>query len=707
MPLAKTKPMRFRPRSLSDTLDGDNSASGACGSLANLIQDPTTPSVLQCRPAVIDLSLFAGFMSPQVVSAAWQVNNRVYGLIGSSLNAGKDQPFCFDLVAQDFVTVQGVNNGNCPFTQPTTGDWTPPTAIVVGTRVIFTHPGFVGVGSNVFGYFDISNYTDAQNGNIASSSNQVTGNISIGAVGPGYLISGAGIPSNTTVTNVVNVTPQSTGDTHSNTTLDNVAVIAGFAPGQPISGLGIATGTTIASISGTTITLSQAATATADGVTISATGTVITMSANATATTVLEAITIVGGTIGSPLWAAGNTTNVPLIGVPSNVSTFNNRAYFSNEQYLTFTDPLSLNISQAEGQVQTLTIGDVSPITALEPLTIINPATTAPVAGLLVFKEELISLVTGDPTTSNLAVSTISSQGIGTTSPLAVCATSVGVAFPAADGIRYIELSGNVSDPLPDVRVPIIYAINRTRMCGAYNAGVYRICLQNGFATGTPFQEFWFNLTYKLWTGPHTFQPSILLPWQGTFIAFSNAVPATLYQSDPVQTLTSNFEENGLPLAFTYATCAMPDNEDLMYNSLVVSSLNVAFKSGAPSLTCTATDEDGTVVGLASITTPGAASFWGSMIWGTNVWYGQQYGLRAHQIPWTALVVFSKLILTVQAQSSLGFQISNFQALYQPLGYVSTPVGVTVNSAPPTPPPLISFLWDAGYNWDSGINWQG
>lgn len=57
-----------------------------------------------------------------------------------------------------------------------------------------------------------------------------------------------------------------TGDTHSNTTLDNVTNISAVQKGMFITGTGIPAGTTIASISGTTITLSQAATSTNVGV---------------------------------------------------------------------------------------------------------------------------------------------------------------------------------------------------------------------------------------------------------------------------------------------------------------------------------------------------------------------------------------------------------------------------------------------------------
>ena len=838
MALVNTRAMRFRPRSLADTLDGNNSAEGACSALTNLIQDPSTPACLQCRPAAQILSLFPTFGNLGVVAQAFQVNNLIYGLIGSGRNPGHDEPFVFNMTTQAFLTVQGITQFNTPFTQPSTGDWTPPSIIPVGARVIVCHPGFQSLGANAFGYFDISNFSETAVVNTVSGSAVLTGNASIGALSPGYTITGPGIPAGASVVNTTFATPQSTGftnggtctaiSTSGNPTLTNVSTTAGFIVGQPISGFGITPGTTILSvgtntiglsanatassptanttatttngsnalsavvstvgfaigqpITGTgipanttitgvgvgTITMSANATASAAGVaitttipavittlgtivtnvanitgfavgqvisglsipqntiitgisgsnitmsnpagaasgintvTISASGTTITMSAAATATALNVSTTIAGGTTNSPLWCAGTTTNVALTAIPSVVAQFNNRPYFAVGPYLVFCDALTLNISQA---TQVLLVGDTSPITALQPLTIINTATSAPLQGLLVFKGNLVTLVTGDPTTSNFANNVLSPSGVGTTSPNAVSATTVGVYFVDVDGLRCVELSGNITDPLPDVRVPFISAINRTRISGAYNAGVYRVCLQNGAVANTPFQEFWFDLKYRLWTGPHSFRQDVCVPYKGSFVAFSNANPGTLYQTDVVQTPISNFIENGKALSWIYATSALPDMEDLMMNSLIVSSINVAFKAGAPTLQCVATDEDGTVVGLASILTPGAASYWGSMIWGASVWYGQQYGLRPHQIPWTAPVVFSKLILTITAQSSLGFQISNFQGLFQPLGYVSTPVGVAANSSPPNIPPP-TFLWDQGYDWDN-VNWQG
>jgi hypothetical protein len=59
---------------------------------------------------------------------------------------------------------------------------------------------------------------------------------------------------------------ESTGSTHSNTTVDNVTTAANWAIGDWIQGTGIPADTRIANIVGTTLTLSRAATASAGGV---------------------------------------------------------------------------------------------------------------------------------------------------------------------------------------------------------------------------------------------------------------------------------------------------------------------------------------------------------------------------------------------------------------------------------------------------------
>jgi hypothetical protein len=59
-----------------------------------------------------------------------------------------------------------------------------------------------------------------------------------------------------------------TGNTHSTATLDGLASTAHLVVGMTVSGAGIPAGTTVTAISGSSVTLSQAATATATGVSV-------------------------------------------------------------------------------------------------------------------------------------------------------------------------------------------------------------------------------------------------------------------------------------------------------------------------------------------------------------------------------------------------------------------------------------------------------
>lgn len=147
--------MRFVPKGISDAFDATEKFMGACLSLVNLIFDQSNPEVVISRPGVTEITDFSGFTTPGAVSVAVTVGTRTYGLLSTARNAGKDEPFSYDHATGAFDTVTGVTAANSPTTQATTGAWTPPTAAVVGSNVVFTHPGFSG-GSIKFGVMDIS-----------------------------------------------------------------------------------------------------------------------------------------------------------------------------------------------------------------------------------------------------------------------------------------------------------------------------------------------------------------------------------------------------------------------------------------------------------------------------------------------------------------------------------------------------------------------
>ena len=149
-------PLTWSPHGASDSLDGSTSFPGAMSSLQNLIPDPSTQDLWQCRPAALLLNSFAGFSSPAFVSCRLVVGTFMYGMVSTSRNAGKDEPFAYNIVSNTFTTISGVTSASSPVSPATTGAWTPPHMELIGTKIICTHPGFPGGGLN-FGVLDITN----------------------------------------------------------------------------------------------------------------------------------------------------------------------------------------------------------------------------------------------------------------------------------------------------------------------------------------------------------------------------------------------------------------------------------------------------------------------------------------------------------------------------------------------------------------------
>lgn len=156
MGLKNAQVYSWLPAGLSDNREGMSTTIGDCRTLQNLIHDPTSKGVLAPRAAAVPLTNFAGFTTPGVVSLIFPNGRYIYGMIASGRNPGYDEPFCYDTLNSVFVTVSGVTSANVPLTPPTTGDWTPPTAVLVGIDLVVSHPGFVG-GTNMIGWFDITN----------------------------------------------------------------------------------------------------------------------------------------------------------------------------------------------------------------------------------------------------------------------------------------------------------------------------------------------------------------------------------------------------------------------------------------------------------------------------------------------------------------------------------------------------------------------
>lgn len=367
----------------------------------------------------------------------------------------------------------------------------------------------------------------------------------------------------------------------------------------------------------------------------------------------------------APVWHAGNTTTNALPSVPTGVSQFNNRAWFVVKNAVYFTDALTTTITGAD---QILVVGDSINITALAPQPLVTTVQGI-IQSLVVFKPEVIALITGDAAFGTLSINIISSS-VGTSAPRTVTATPKGTQFMAVDGIRVIAQDGTLSDPNQDLQIPFIYALTPSRASACYNNNIYRISVQNGHANGTPIQEYWFDFIRNGWTGPHTFTQDMAAPYLTTFIVFKNTITPALWTSDVVQTGTSIFIENGSQMTFLEQTTPLADTGGLYENSANLSVIDMELPHIAQNYTFVASDVNNGILSTAVIATSMNGALWNGFTWGVGTWTATSYGLERYNIPWTTPLVFSRMVWQITGECNLNFKIGKLTMGYQPLKYV-------------------------------------
>lgn len=600
------QPFNFYPRGLYDALDGTFAPDGACFALANLIPDVTTPRVWQPRPAATEL----GDSGNGIISVMLQVGTRIYGM---SAVAGTDRPFYFDLTTMTFG-VMSIPGGlptptAYPTTQATTGAWTPPTMEVVGGRILITHPGYAGAATGYyFGWIDVSGVNTA-----------TTGDTTIGSP-----------------------------------ILTNVASTATAQVGMRVTGAGIPAGSYILSFTATTITLNANATVTAAGV----------------------AITIIGGSSAgnpNPLYAAGNTNTTPLPGVPTAVKQMRNRAYFAYQQYAYYSDILAgTTITNA---TQFLTLGDTvnssgNYIVGFGQLPLNTQVEGGVVASLIAFKaNEGYWQIKGDIATSDLTLNG-PIGGVGTYAPRSIVQTPVGLFFMGPDGVRVIDNNGNLQPaPLKGVRQPFVSATIPSRVCAAYNNGVYMIAgyfTYNPLGPNTQFCAYWFDFKLQEWSGPHNSTPTgdglswdCIVPYASYFVCCSNQIATTKLLRSYTYTPTSpSYSENGTTYTLRLQSSPLPEGEGMSVKSVIEGTMDLGFTGASPAPTYTVSFfNEQTLLQSITMTGPGAGS--------TPV-------LQPYSIPFSEPLVYSKADARIAATAAAGQRIGAIRLRTQELGYMNT-----------------------------------
>ena len=569
MALRRARPFAFSPAGVSDTLDGSQVFPGAMSSLSNLIPDYTTPNLWAPRPASILLTNFTGFTASVAGPSIFKVvGNMVYGLVPTGRNAGHDEPFAYNLATGLFITITGVTSGNTPITASTIGAWEPPTCDIIGTKIVFTHPGFTLGGGVLFGWIDIS-------------------------------------------------TPS------------------------------------------------------------------------------------------APTWTGGNTTTNALPSRPSVVVNFNGRAWYivnpaTGNPGAYFSDVLAATVMTNATQV--LTFGDAQRLTAATGLPLFNQLGGI-IQSLIVFKSNNAYQITGDAALSNLSLNTLN-VATGTAGQRGITTTPQGLAFNAPDGIRICDFQARVSEPIglygQGVNRPFVFALNPTRVALSCNANVLRVSTQNTLVSANPWQEYWYDMTKKMWSGPHSFAPTMAQPWNNTFVIASYLNDGNLWQSDITLSSTSTFVENGTQLQVTWGTAILPDFQSMAELEVTEHTINMILDQGGPVYSLNVVDGRGTLLNTFTIMPPDVGAIWGSFVWGGAAWSSAQTGLVPLQIAWSSPPIARKMQFQLTGNAFSTFRIGDMFIRMRELGYLQqysggAVIGANLGGLPPgLPPPPAGYVYLTG-----------
>lgn len=396
----------------------------------------------------------------------------------------------------------------------------------------------------------------------------------------------------------------------------------------------------------------------------------------------------------TPSWSAGNLSGgggLSFTVPPVSVVQFNGRAYYAvggsvTSNNIIFSD--SLNPTVCTNSTQVLTVGDNQPILGFGQIAYANTTSVGGIVqSILAFKKSSIAQITGDSSTSNLAVNVIKS-GVGCRAPQTICNTPLGVMFLNGDGVRYIDNYGRVSNPLPSLRNPfancnlLSASCYPSTACAAYNSNMYRISLYTTDLLGNVSrQEFVFDLEFG-WHGAHIYDAgtkgiALICPYgSGFLMSTRNIYPtsADKNSTEVMQTILDpgpldTFVENGTTLTWEMQSCTIEDDAPMMTKELQEATLLYNPGNAAGNITVTATPSPTGVSTAANQTSPASAtmsysapgSLWGTAVWGAFQWGGASLtSLTDSTVPFPDPITYKTLQVKLTGSAALSQRIGAF-----------------------------------------------
>lgn len=377
----------------------------------------------------------------------------------------------------------------------------------------------------------------------------------------------------------------------------------------------------------------------------------------------------------APVWSSSNMATNPLPSVPTAVGNFNNRAYFVNGNVLNYSDVLvPLTRTNATNAV---TVGDTSPITALSGMPI-STLSAGMIGGLAIFKMTQIWQLTGDTTTSNLALSYITLT-TGCPSPRSIIQGQFGIMFIGLDApyvLSFTLVLSTLSNTPgqggnPDIQVPFQNATFPTRTAGAFSGNIYRVCVPTVVQGANQTNDYWYDARRKRWNGPHTFTYDCASQVSDYFILSGTDHGAALYLSQGIPNQNSVYTDAGVPLTSHLKSSSFPKTGHMAMVQVVESTQELSSSGALVQYGITALDGKYNTLNSTFVTTQGNGAVWGAAQWGMFNWSSNANIPQVYNVPWSVPLVFQKMSLDITATSSSSVSMGSFFARYQDAGYTN------------------------------------
>ncbi|MCA8203200.1 hypothetical protein LGM71_19290 [Burkholderia sp. AU33545] len=377
----------------------------------------------------------------------------------------------------------------------------------------------------------------------------------------------------------------------------------------------------------------------------------------------------------APAWSSSNLATNPLTGVPTSVANFNNRAYFSVGNTLQFSD--ALNPLTRTNASQAVTIGDTTSITAQSGLPV--QTTSAGVIGaLIVFKTSQVWQITGDPTTSNLALNYVSLT-TGCIAPRSVVQGPFGIFFAGVDAPYILNFLGTLvplssrpgTDFPADLQVPFQNTTQPSRISASFAGNVYRVCVPTLIQGQQQTNDYWYDIRRKRWTGPHSFTYDCASLYGESFVLSGASHGAALFVSSTIPTSNTSYLDAGAAFMCHLRSSNFPKTGHMQQVQVVESTIELAATGASVVFNLTALDDQQNSLASTFVMTPTSGAIWNAFNWGAANWSSNASIPHVYSIPWPIALVFQKMSLDVTVTPVNEVMIGTFFARYQDTGYTN------------------------------------